>query len=318
MPAHLVLRISLRVYHSRLNKRYNLLLELVRNSLVERISDVPLGILHRKMTQYNLFALDAVAEFVERIDDIFQVAVPLLFAHCLFAFVEEGAFRNEHLRLENVAVVEQTFAKAIAHEAHERFIDFARDFDTVLAEFDNLGRGFSEEFVLEFFLVKVQRAAHRRDGVLDFEWLECDFLAVSQELPVACLDGFNFRIAELRFGHSFEHGFRLDPFPRVFGDVLGHVIDAVAFDAHHLAQAVVTHEATRMVAVGVSQEHVVQGNRRKRAFTHVDAKVQFGNLDIRRESGNRESGNRRTGRINVNLPQCVVYVLVFVHFFTAR
>ena len=279
---------------------------------------MPFGILHREMTQDNLFALDFVAEFVECVDDIFQVAVALFLAHRFFAVVEERAFRNEHLRLENVTVVEQAFAKAIAHEAHERFIDFTRDFDTILAEFYNFGRGLPEEFVLQLFFVEEQRSAHRGDGVLDFERFERDFFAVSQELALARRDGFNFRIAEFNFGHAFEKRFCPNPFFCVFGDALGHVIDAVAFDAHHLAEAVVTHQAARVVSVRMCQEHVVQRNRRKRAFAHVDAEIQFGNLDVCRQSGNRESGNRRAGCIDVNLPQGVVYVLVFVHFFTAR
>ena len=73
-----------------------------------------------------------------------------------------------------------------------------------------------------------------------------------------------------------------------------------------------------MIAVRMRQEYVVQGNRRERAFTHVNAKIQLWNLDVRRKSRNRKSGNGRTGRIDVDLPQSVVYVLIFVHFFTVR
>ena len=270
------------------------------------------------MAQDDFFALDFIVKFVERVDDVFQVTVPFLFAHRFFAIVEERAFRNEHLRLENAAVVEQAFAQTVSHETHKRFIDFACDFDALLAQFDYLRSGFSKKFVLEFFLVKIERAAHRRDGMLDFERFERKILAVSQELQIACGNGLNFWIAEFRLGYAFEQSFCLDPRPCVFAYAIGHVIDAVALDAHHLAQAVVTHQATRVVAVGVRQKHVVEGNSRKRAFAHVDAKIEFRNLDVRRKPGNRETGNVRAGRIDVNLPQCVMYVLVFVHFFTAR
>ena len=64
----------------------------------------------------------------------------------------------------------------------------------------------------------------------------------------------------------------------------------------------VTHQAARVVAVRMSQEHVVQGNRRERAFAHVNAKIELWNLYVRRKAGNRESGNGRAGRIDVNLP----------------
>jgi hypothetical protein len=79
---------------------------------------------------------------------------------------------------------------------------------------------------------------------------------------------------------------------------------------------VVTHHATGMVAMGMRQEHMVQRSSRERAFAHVDAKIEFRNLDVRRKSGNRKTGNRRTGRIDVHLSQCVMYVFAFVHFFT--
>ena len=270
------------------------------------------------MTQDDFFALDFIIKFIERVHNIFQVAVPLLFAHRFFAIVEECAFRNQHLRLENAAVVEQAFAKAIAHKAHERVVNFTRDFDTVLAEFDDFGGRFPEEFVLELFLVKVERAAHRRDGMLDFERFEREILAVSQKLQFACGNGFNFRVAEFRFANAFEQSLSLNPSLCIFTHAVGHVINAVAFDTHHLAQTVVTHQAARVVAVRMCQEYVVQGNRRERAFAHVNAKIELWNLYVRRKAGNRESGNGRAGRIDVNLPQGVVYVLVFVHFFTAR
>ena len=156
------------------------------------------------MTQDDFFALDFVVKFVERMHDVFQVAVALLFAHRFFAIVEERAFCNQHLRLENATVVEQAFAKAIAHKAYERLVNFTRDFDPVLAEFNNFGRSLSEEFVLEFLLVKVERAAHRWDGVLDFERFEREVLAVSQKLQFACDNRFNFRVAEFRFANTFE------------------------------------------------------------------------------------------------------------------
>ena len=301
-----------------LNERYNSFLKLLRDGLVKHLANMPFGILHREVAQDDFFALDFVVEFVERMHDILQVAVALLFAHRLFAIVEERAFRNQHLRLENAAVVEQAFAKAIAHKAHERLVNFTRDFDPVLAEFDDFSRRLSQEFFLELLLVKVERTAHRRDGVLDFERFERKVLAVSQKLQFACGDRFNFRVAKFRFANAFEQSFCLDPSLCVFAHAFGHVINAVAFDTHHLAQTVVTHQATGMIAVRMRQEHVVQGNRRERAFTHVNAKIQLWNLDVRRKSRNGKSGNGRARRIDVDLPQSVVYVLIFVHFFTVR
>ena len=244
-----------------LNERYNLILKLLRDRLIKHLADVPFGILHREMTQDDFLALDFVVEFVECMHDIFQVAVALLFAHRFFAVVEERAFRNQHLRLENATVVEQAFAKTIAHKAHERLINFARDFDSVLAEFDNFSRRLSQEFFLELLFVKVERTAHRRDGVLDIERFEREVLAVSQKLQFACGDWFNFRVAKFRFANAFEQSFCLDPCLCIFAHAFGHVINAVAFYAHHLAQTVVTHQATGMIAVRMRQEHVVQWNR---------------------------------------------------------
>jgi len=78
------------------------------------------------------------------------------------------------------------------------------------------------------------------------------------------------------------------------------------------------HQAASVVTMGVGQEHVVKGNCRKRAFTHINAKIKFRNLDVRCESGNRKSGYWRAGRIDVDLSQGVVYILIFVHFSTAQ
>ena len=177
--SRIVFNSELLIPKSELNKRYNSLLEFFRDSFVKYFADVPFGILHREMAQDDFFALDFIVKLVERMHNIFQVAVPLLFAHRFFAVVKECAFRNQHLRLEHAAVVEQAFAKAIAHKAHERFVNFTRDFDAVLAELYYLCSCFPEKFIFEFFLVKVNSAAHCRDGMLDLECFESKVLAVS-------------------------------------------------------------------------------------------------------------------------------------------
>ena len=137
--------------------------------------------------------------------------------------------------------------------------------------------------------------------MLDVESFERKVLAVFQELDVSRRNGNDFGVAELVFGHAFEHGFGTDPVAGSVANVFGHVVDAFAFDAHHLAQAVVTHQATGMVAVRMRQEHVIDGGCRKRTFTHVDAEVQFGELDVGRKSRNRKAGDGRARSLQVNL-----------------
>ena len=88
-----------------------------------------------------------------------------------------------------------------------------------------------------------------------------------------------------------------------------------------LQEAVVTHEATGMVSVGVGQEHMVDGCGRERAFAHVDHKVQFGKLQIGRKPGNGKSVDGGAGCFQVDLLEGVMDVLVFAghanYFFLA-
>ena len=113
----------------------------------------------------------------------------------------------------------------------------------------------------------------------------------------------------------------MNPFLCPFGDGGRHIVNAVTLDAHHLAEAVVPHEATGMVSVGVGQEHMVDGCGRKRAFAHVDHKVQFGKLQIGRKSGNGKSVDGGAGCFQVDLLEGVMDVLVFAghanYFFLA-
>ena len=76
-----------------------------------------LGILHREVGEHDLFALDVVAQFVQRLHDAFQVRVALLVRHLFLVLVEERTFGDEHLRVENLRVVEERFAHAVAREA---------------------------------------------------------------------------------------------------------------------------------------------------------------------------------------------------------
>ena len=141
------------------------------------------------------------------------------------------------------------------------------------------------------------------------ERFQDEVLAVAERGPFACLHGNDLGIAELLLADPFEHGLGLDPGLRAFADFFGQVVDAVALYAHHLAQAVVTHEAAGVVAVRMREEHVVERNGRERAFAHVDAEVELRELQVCGESRNRESLDGGTGHRPVYLLQRVVYVL---------
>jgi hypothetical protein len=71
---------------------------------------------------------------------------------------------------------------------------------------------------------------------------------------------------------------------KVRGDVGGHEVGSVARKPEHAPQRAVTKHAARVVAVGMREQHVPQRHRRQRALTHVEAHVELGHLQIRREA----------------------------------
>ena len=64
--------------------------------------------------------------------------------------------------------------------------------------------------------------------------------------------------------------------------------------AEHSAQLPVAREAARMVAVRVREEHVIDGQRRQRAFAHVEADAELRHLDIGGETRDRKADDGET------------------------
>ena len=131
------------------------------------------------MREDNLFALDFVPKFVQRMYDMVEMRVPLLAAHGLVFGGDKRAFGNEDFRVENGAVLEQALAEAVSHETHLRFEYLARNLDTCLPKCDDFACVLPEELVLEFSLVQVERAAHRRDGVFHLKGFQDHVLPVA-------------------------------------------------------------------------------------------------------------------------------------------
>lgn len=263
------------------------------------------------MAQDDLFALDTVAHFLEGVYNVVDVAVSFLYTHGLIFWRKECAFRNQNLGLENAVVVQQAFSQAVSHEADQGLVNFAGDFHLVFAEGDQLGRGFLQEFFLQLFFVMVYGAAHSRYGMLYFKGFQGQVLTVLQELQFVWGHGDNGGQTEFVFGDPFEQGFGTDPVLGPFRDVFGNVIDAIPFYTHHLAQAVMTHQAASMVAMGVSQKYMIDGGGRQGAFAQINAEIQFGHLQVGGQPRNRETRHRSGRCFYMNLLQGIMDVFIF-------
>jgi hypothetical protein len=106
-------------------------------------------------------------------------------------------------------------------------------------------------------------------------------------------------------GHALEHRLGTDPPFAPRADHLGQVVRGGLGVADHAAELPVARQAPRVIAVGVGQEDVIDRQRRQRAFAHVEADPELGNLDVGREARDREPCERDVTELERDLVERV-------------